>query len=280
MQTPLTKSSHRSQAFIGCGSSGAGLEGVDVFVALGLSARQARVYLAVLKAGDAKAKTVAELAQVERQEVYRLIEDLKLAGLVEQNLTVPISYTAIPIAEAIKLLLEQKTDQLIALTVKGKELARKLNQNQTVAVAAQPCFGTICDGYQGKKYFRATQETQQSIDMATSWVRFKQQSLRFEDLFRAALKNGVNLRFVIEKPANHQLPKWVKATQEKFDSFKIKTQPSPIAASVSIFDQNKAAIAFNANTSLSKGPDLWTTNPTLIALCQAYFEKAWKQTKK
>jgi sugar-specific transcriptional regulator TrmB len=43
-----------------------------------LSGRQARVYLAVLKAGDAKAKTIAEYAHVERQEVYNLIEDLKL----------------------------------------------------------------------------------------------------------------------------------------------------------------------------------------------------------
>ena len=255
--------------------------GVEVLVGLGLSGRQARVYLAVLKAGGAKAKIVAELAQVERQEVYNLIEDLKLAGLVEQNLTVPTSYTATPIAEAMKLLLEQKTEQLITLTKNAKQLADKLNQPQNPApTTTQPCFGTIIDGYRGKKYLKAIQETQQSIDMVSSWTRFKQQSFRFENQFRAALKNGVELRFAIEKPLNHQLPKWVKASQEKYDNFNIKTQPNPLAASISIFDQNKAAIAFTANASLSKGPDLWTTNPALIALCQAYFERAWKQSKR
>jgi sugar-specific transcriptional regulator TrmB len=257
-----------------------GLVGVEVLVGLGLSGRQARVYLAVLKAGGAKAKTVAEVAQVERQEVYNLIEDLKLAGLVEQNLTVPTSYTATPIAEAVKLLLEHKTDQLITLTQNAKQLAEKLNQPQNPApTTTQPCFGTISDGYRGKKYLKAIQETQQSIDMVSSWLRFKQQSFRFENQFRSALKSGITLRFVIEKPLNYPLPKWVKATQEKYSNLEIKTQTNPLAASVSIFDHNKAAIAFEANASLSKGPDLWTTNPALTALCQTYFDTAWIQTK-
>jgi sugar-specific transcriptional regulator TrmB len=237
------------------------------------------VYLAVLKAGGAKAKVVAEVAQVERQEVYGLIEDLMLLGLVEQNLTVPTSYTAMPVAEAVKLLLEQRTDQLNMLTQKGKELACKLSQpqNQAMAVAVQSCFGVICDGYRGKKYLNAIQETRQSIDMVAGWTRFKQQSLRFESLFRSALKKGVNLRFVIEKPVDHRLPKWVKATQEKYCNFQIKTQPTPPTASVCIFDQNKAAVAYNVATNLNKGPDLWTTNPTLTALCKAYFDTVWKQ---
>lgn len=115
--------------------------------------------------------------------------------------------------------------------------------------------------------------------MVTSWARFKQQSFRFEDQLRTALKNGVTLRFIVEKPLNHHLPKWVKATEEKYGNFNIKTQPNPTAASITIYDQNKAAIAFAPNTNLSKGPDLWTTNPTLTALCQAYFDTAWKQTK-
>ena len=277
MQAPITKPlvPATSQAF-----SHFGLVGVEVLVGLGLTGRQARVYLAVLKAGDTKAKVVAELAQVERQEVYGLIEDLKLARLVEQNLTVPTSYTATPIAEAVKLLLEQKTEQLITLTQNAKQLAEKLNQPQNpTPTTTQPCFGTISDGCRGKKYLKAIQETQQSIDMVSSWTRFKQQSFRFENQFRSALKSGITLRFLIEKPLNYRLPKWVKATQERYDNFEIKSQLNPLAASVTIFDHRKAAIAFAAGVSLSKGPDLWTINPALTALCQTFFNDAWKQKK-
>ncbi|HSV49781.1 MAG TPA: helix-turn-helix domain-containing protein [Candidatus Acidoferrales bacterium] len=254
---------------------------MGVLVGLGLSGRQARVYLALLRAGDAKAKGLAELAQVERQEVYGLVEALRELGLVEVNLTVPTSYTPTPIAEGIKLLIEQKTDELTSISIKAQQLSTKLN-TQTLAASAAPsqCFGSICDGYRGKKYLKAIQETQHTIDAVTSWTRFKQQSFRFENHFKAALKKGIVLCFVIEKPLNHQLPKWVKTTQEKYPNLSIKTQSNPVSASVAIFDQNKAAIAFNTNASLSKGPDLWTTNPALTAICQAYFDTVWKQTKK
>ncbi len=249
-------------------------------VGLGLSGRQARVYLALLRAGDAKAKGLAELAMVERQEVYGLVEVLRVLGLVEVNLTVPTSYTPTPIAEGIRLLLEQKTDELTAISKKAQQLAAKLSQPQNPSASATPskCFGSICDGYRGKKYLKAIQETQHTIDAVTSWTRFKQQSFRLENQYKASLKKGVALRFVVEKPLNHHLPKWVKATQEKYDSFKIKTQPEPVAASITIFDQTKAAITFMPNANLSKGPDLWTTNPPLTALCQNYFDTVWKQT--
>jgi sugar-specific transcriptional regulator TrmB len=259
--------------------SGINLEGVEVLVGLGLSSRQARVYLALQKAGDAKAKTIAEYAQVERQEVYYLIEDLKLKGLVEQNLKSPTSYTATPIDQAIILLLEQKSDELSTLSKKATKLVTKLNQNNCVKKSAQPCFGTISDGFRGKKHLEAIQETKKSIDMITSWGRFKQQSFRFENLFRGKLKTGVTLRFIVEKPLNNNLPEWVEAAAEKYDNFKIRTQPEPTATTISIFDKDKAAIAFAPNTSLTEGPDLWTTNPALTVLCQTYFDVTWKQIK-
>lgn len=276
MQAPLKPVQTINQLIMG----GSGLEGVEVLTGLGLTVRQARVYLALLKAGDTKAKVIAEFAQVERQEVYRLIETLKLAGLVEQNLTVPTSYTATPIAQTVKILLDQKTDQLMALTEQATQLAGKLNRSQNQAFrATQPCFGVICDGYRGKKYQNALQETRKSIDLATSWVRFKQLSFRFESQFREALRNGVEMRFVVEKPLNYQMHRWVKAAREKYGNFRIKTQPNPLPAAVAIFDQKKAAVSFSVNASLSKGPDLWTTNPSLAALCKAYFDSVWKQKK-
>ena len=258
------------------------MEGVEVLVGLGLSGRQARVYLALLKAGDAKARVLAELAQVERQEVYGLVEDLKGVGLVVQNLTVPTSYTATPIVDGIKLLLEQKTGELTTLSKKAKLLADRLNQTQSHANgAAHPTlFWNNLGWLQGQKIPKSNTGNPAVNRCVTSWIRFKQQSFRFEDQFRSSLKKGVALRFVVEKPLNHRLPKWVKATQEKYGNFKFKTRPAPVAASVMVFDYCRAAVAFNPNSSLSRGPDLWTTNPSLIALCQAYFDAAWKQTER
>lgn len=252
---------------------------VDVFTSLGLSNRQARVYLALLKTGDTKAKIVAAYAQVERQEVYNLIEELHQKGLVEQNLTAPTSYTATPIDKAITLLIEQKSDELVYLTNKATKLVTKLTQTPNVCVGQKHCFGTIFEGSRGKQYIAAIQETRQSIDFVTSWTRFNQQNLQDEPLFYSKLKKGVNVRYIIEKPAKCALPRWVESVKEKYRNFEIRTQPDPTVASIAIFDQKKAVIAYDAQANLNDGPDLWTTHRPLTVLCQTYFDVAWRQAQ-
>jgi sugar-specific transcriptional regulator TrmB len=252
---------------------------VDVFTSLGLSNRQARVYLALLKTGAAKAKIVAAYAQVERQEVYNLIEELHQRGLVEQNLTAPTSYTATPIDKAVTVLIAQKSDELICLTKNATKLVTKLTKTPNVCVGKKHCFGTIFEGSRGKQYIAAMEETRQSIDIVTSWTRFNQQNFHDEPLFYSKLKKGVHLRYIIEKPAKCNLPRWVEAVKEKYGNFEIRTQSDPTAASIAIFDQKKAVIVYDAQANLNEGPDLWTTHHPLTVLCQTYFDVAWKQAQ-
>ena len=282
MQTALTKPHGSPQVFSGCGLGGVGLEGVEVLVGLGLSGRQARVYLALLKAGDAKAQVVACLAGVHRQEVYRLLESLQQLGLVQQNVSVPMSYVATSLSSGIKLLLEHKSSELTVMSQKAAWLTRILDKTKylaPVAVAAKPCFGVVCEADRGKKYLSAIQETRHAIEVVTNWVRFKKTCFLFETQLTDVLKRGVTLHIVTEKPPNHHLPKWVKTALLKNPNFELKILPNPSVAAITLFDQTSAAIAFNPNTSLLRGPDLWTTHPALIMPCQAYFNATWAQTK-
>ena len=256
-----------------------GLEGVEVLADLGLTGRQARVYLALLKTGDAKAQAIAGLAVVHRQEVYRLLEGLAQLGLVQLNVSVPKSYVATPLAEGIKLLLEHKASELSVMSQKAAWLTRILDKTKYLApaaVAPKPCFGVVCEADRGKKYLRAIQETQHTIEAVTSWVRFKKCCFLFETQLMDALKRDVTIRIVTEKPPNHHLPKWVRTALLKDSNFKLKILPTPPAAAITLFDQTRAAIALNPNTSLPKGPDLWTTTPALLMPCQTYFNSFWK----
>ena len=103
MLTKLTNLQNSPQAFRHCCVGRVGLEGVGVLVSLGLSGRQARVYLALLRMRDGRVRLVAGLAGVRRQDVYGLLSELQQLRLVRQNLTVPVSYSAKPIAEGIQL---------------------------------------------------------------------------------------------------------------------------------------------------------------------------------
>lgn len=96
-----------------------GLEGVDVLTGLGLSDRQARVYLALLKLGIVR-RVVAKLAGVPRQTVYYSLVELQRLGLVKQNLSAPTSYAALPYSDTVKRLLEQKTHELVKISQKAE----------------------------------------------------------------------------------------------------------------------------------------------------------------
>lgn len=249
-------------------------EGVDVLVGLGLTDRQARVYLSLLKIGAARVRAIAEAAQFNRQEVYSLLASLHQLGLVQQSLTVPVNYTAIPIAVAIKILLKQKTTQLTLISQKAKELTKKLDSwSSFTSLASKHSFGEICGADRGKKYQKALEETQHTLEVVTGWLRFKQLCFKFETELEAALKRDITIRVLTEKPANHQLPKWVEVALLKYSNFNLKTIPTPPTAAVTIFDQSQAAIAFNSHAGFNDGPILWTTHPALIAVCQSFFDK-------
>jgi sugar-specific transcriptional regulator TrmB len=255
-----------------------GLEGVEVLVSLGLTGRQARVYLALLKAGSARAQVIAGLALVHRQEIYHLVESLKQLGLVQQNVSVPTSYTATPIADGIKLLLEQKASEITLLSQKAERLTRKLSQTPHLAptaLAPEPCFGVVWEADRGKKYLKAIQGTQHTIDMVTSWTRFKKTCFMFETQLKDTLKRDVTLRIVDEKPTNHQLPRWVRTALPKYAAFELKIVPNPPSTAITIFDGTQAAVAFNPNVRFTKGPEFWSVHPGLVAVCRGYFDGVW-----
>jgi len=264
---------------------GVGVNEVDVLTELGLSNRQARVYLTILKLREAKAKTIADHSLVNRQEIYRIIEDLEQIGLVQRNVCVPITFSATPMAEVANVLLAQKTNQLISLRQKTNLLLKKLQlaHNTTLVNSAdkKPRLGTVFEADRAKKYIQTIQATIKTIDITASCKRFKQIINLLETPLQTALSNGVAIRMVIEKSPAQLLPSWMINIQSQAipASLKVKTLFDCPSAAIAIFDQTTAAIAFDPHVNLSKGPDLWTDNPTLISLCQAYFDSLWVKVK-
>jgi sugar-specific transcriptional regulator TrmB len=263
------------------GSDGVGLEGVEVLVGLGLSGRQARVYLATLKLGEGKVQAIAELSGVHRQEIYRLVDGLIELGLVRRNVSVPVTFSATPISEGVRLLLVQKKYAISAMRQQTKLLIKRYSQ-PSLYQAAEPvrdCFGCVYEADRGKKYLHSIKTCRHSIKAVTSWRRFKQLSIHFETQLQTALKQDVTIQIYAEKPANHKLPKWVNTASVKYSNFEIKTVAAAPDAGVMIFDHAQVAVAFDRNSSLTKGPDLWSEHPALVTQAQTYFYTVWKQTQ-
>ena len=69
---------------------------------LGLTASQAKVYLALLRlATDNKGTTIAKFADVPRQDVYRLLAELQQIGIVQKTLARPATFRCVPPEETV-----------------------------------------------------------------------------------------------------------------------------------------------------------------------------------
>jgi hypothetical protein len=168
-------------------------------------------------------------------------------------------------------LISQKADRLID----------KLDQPSSLIITEtpKPCFGEVCEGERGKRYRVAIEEAQYTIDILVSWARFKQLCYHCQKQILNALKNGVKISILTDKPVGHSLPKWVNPTRQKYPNFKLKFLLSPPEAAIMIFDDTHLALAFNPNCKLTRGPDLWTGHPSLLATYRAFFISVWSKTE-
>jgi len=267
MQPTITKLEATAQAFKQYGLGGVGLREVEILVALGLTGRQARVYLALLKTSHGRAKAVADVSLVNSQEIYRVIDSLQQRGIVQRNVTAPTTFTAAPLTDVVKELLAQKTNELNTIRQKTKHLTKRLQLYPITVSAEKPCLGTVFEGDRGKKHRNAIQESCQEVDAVTTWKQFRQLTTLYETQLQHALKKNITIRIITEKPPNQPLPNWIKNNQTKTaqSHLQLKILPNPSTATLTIFDNTQAAIALNNTITYTKGPHLWTNNPTITS---------------
>jgi sugar-specific transcriptional regulator TrmB len=275
LQTKVANHKELSQTF-----NHVSLEGAGLLMGLGLSHRQTWVYLALLRSGDARGRIIASLAGVPRQEVYGLLMELQQLGLVQKKLTFPVSYAAVSFPEAVKMLFAAKACELTLISRKAESVTEKFTQNPPVVMLPEPpmpCFGVVREGERGKKYSAAIMGVQRSLDIFSSWVRFRQLCFHFEEELKNALKRGVHVRVVVEKPPRHNFPKWIKELDSSVFELRAMTESPEIA--FAILDGAEVAVAFDPSVRVSKGPDLWSKHTGLVAVCRGYFDGQWAALK-
>ena len=94
---------------------------------MGLTGTEARVYLALVKSGPSKAPEIAKVSDVARPDVYRTISRLQDMGLVKKIVSSPNEFSAIPIFDALSMLLQRRRKDQAELAEKADILIEKYN---------------------------------------------------------------------------------------------------------------------------------------------------------
>ncbi len=255
---------------------------VETLAHLGLTERQAKVYLALLRIGVSKAEAVSKASMIHRQEIYRVVTKLQEMGLVEVKLNKPTMFSAIPIGEALKILVQDKADEFTTILRKTEVLAAKLNRNEleTLASVDKPYFNIISGNDCLRKMQNAVESSFRCVEIVTNLKRFSQGFSAHENVLKKALKSGIELKAIVESSSGEAFPKWVNPSLTVSRGFQLKIiPPGSLSTSIVIYDNRVICVCVDLLSDLSRGSQLWSNSKSLVALGQEYFSSLWSQSE-
>jgi sugar-specific transcriptional regulator TrmB len=256
------------------------LEAIEALTGLGLTLCQSKVYLALCRVGVADAKTCSKIADVARQDFYRIVSTLQDLGLIEKIISYPVSFKAIPINRGTSLLMNRRKQETKELEKKIKNIHKHIRMDNNREVFLKESMFVFVSGRNMvfKKIGKLIENAGRSIDVETSWRRFSKVHY-FIDLLTEAGSKGVKIRVIIEIPPKN------KASESTLDFFNKKSfcevkfisyTPRTI---VSIYDSKELLLIDNPKAELAEGNALWSNNQSLLTAMQDYFEMKWKKAQ-
>jgi len=259
---------------------------ITLLVELGLTTSEARVFLVLTQIGTAQIGMISKGTGIHREHLYQITRSLESKGLIEKELGLVSKYRAIALDEILPSLISRKQQEIFELKVKADTILKEYkNRQQHTRVASKsreeqtqffmiPKKEAII-----QRMKEATQKSQKSIDIVTSWKRFSPAVIEFADDYMKALKRGVKIRIAIEKPPKKQVIMDIVQSLTKSSDFKIRFLEPPKAI-ISIYDRKQAMISTSVTAELSSTSVLMSSNTCFVELTQNYFDTQWNRAQK
>jgi sugar-specific transcriptional regulator TrmB len=177
----------------------------EALCALGLTASQAKVYLALAKLGEERIQTISQTIQIARQDIYRIMAELEQQCLVEKVIATPTRFKAIPVHEAVPLLLQRMQQRTLDAQKKATQFTErhhrkvpelKIQEEETkfVLVSEKTALS--------RKIKKSIDEAQISVDILCPRQRAKFLRAMFDlsSTLKKAMERNVSIRWIINKP--------------------------------------------------------------------------------
>lgn len=247
----------------------------------GLTFNQAKVYLAVVQLGLASVSEVSRTAEVRREDIYRMLPKLQELGLMEKTLEKPIRIRALPVKEALSLLIKREEDtfeqRLSVLQAQKDALLMRINVHKTRPKLEESHFSLISQRDAViRKGLTMTEAAERSIDIVTSKDQFLHFFASYTEPIKNALRRGVKFRIVLDA-AEHDDS--ILRLVKKYDSPDASLHLNCVDEALShytVVDHREGLMATSVEpTALGRNPYLWTSDSNLIGLMTRSFESTW-----
>ena len=168
---------------------------------MGLSRRQARVYLALLISGTSTAKAISRVSKVPRQDIYTVMPALEKMGLCEVAITKPVMFRATPLQKGLELLMKRKIAEYEEMQIKTRNLLDELEHyNRGTRFQEDKTEFFLLPAMKERVLMieEAISNARSAVDSFTTSNIFRQAVVSSKETLMKTLKRGISFRFLVE----------------------------------------------------------------------------------
>jgi len=250
-------------------------ESVKALMTMGLTNLQAKVYLCLVGLGKTKAQNICKKTGIARQDIYRILNELREKCLAEKLIGMPNEYKAVSIEDAVATLREKKLNEYKEADKNAKELLNRLKDIKQENIDNYSEFLVRkCDIPSAEKVLCSVEK---SIDAISNWM----DEIRFIEFFKDFVinnkKRNIEFRAIIDKPQKRESLQKICRTLEKSCFFELRYIPTPKMFTLTIIDRKEVGIVEKG--AWAPANCLLSSSPLLIAMMQDYFDLLWAKAE-
>ncbi|MGD0643533.1 MAG: helix-turn-helix domain-containing protein [Candidatus Bathyarchaeia archaeon] len=256
-------------------------EHIQTLTQLGLSHRQAKVYLALLISGMSTAKTISQVSKVPRQDVYTVVAILEKMGLCEEAITRPVMFRATPLQKSIDILMQRKTTEYDEIRIKTKNLLKDLKPYCSETTYREEKAQFLLLSERQTRVLRIEEAVNNAANIVDSFTTpeiFRQVVVSSEEVLKKAARRGVRFRFLMENTKGKGLRLEIPRALLENPCFEVRYATPPIPAAAVMIDQKE--IFFGTAIDFQRAVYLWTDNAYFVGIIQNHFELIWNLASK
>lgn len=250
----------------------------------GFTVNQAKVYLSIVQSGSISANNISKIAQLHRQDIYKILPKLEKMGLITKTIGKPFMIEAIHVKTALHHLVsterEKAKERISGLEANLEELINALKEQPEGKEEARFTLLTTDETIKNRADL-----TFKNVKIEVDWVTNLELLLKpimnyFHESLQTLVNNRAKTLLIIENLDDEDL---VRQTIEKLGPnkgyFTAKLIGKTIFKHYQIIDHKEVWIATQQKTESGFPCILWTNDQNIVYVYEEYFKNTWNHSR-
>jgi sugar-specific transcriptional regulator TrmB len=255
---------------------------VNELTYFGLTTNEAKIYLALLQLRQGTARSISKVAEIPRQEIYRVVPKLMKRGLIETTATKPEHFIAVPpskvLTQLVAYMKEDATSKITVLEQKTKDLQSELEkvEGKSFGFSAPPPVHYVCisgDRLINERIGDMLDRSKREVLWVSPKLEIRKAVVYDRDeMLRKCARRGVKVRILTEVSEDN-----IEETK-KLAKFAEIRHVSNLSSLMTIIDDKEIMMG----SAVRSGYDdliheLWTDDQQQVSTMREFFEKVWNE---